>query len=175
MPVTGRRMKSGFCCSEWRAGFTLIEMLVALIIIGVLVTVAIPAFSVWLPDYHLKSAAMDLFSNLQLAKMEAIRANGNCEVSFNTGGGGSYQLSGPEGTVKTVKLSEYGSGICYGRPGGGDAVAYNGDSVTFKPRGTTSNIGGWVYIKNDKDRYYRIGTLLTGVVRLRKWNGSDWE
>jgi len=174
MMVMESKMKRGFFCWERDGGFTMIEMLVAFIIIGVLVAVGIPAFSGWLPDYRLKSATTDLFSNLQLAKMEAIRANGDCEVSFDTSGGGSYQLTGPSGTIKTVALSEYGSGIGYGRPGGGDSVTYSGD-VTFKASGMTTNIGGWVYIKNDKDRYYRVGTLLTGVVRLRKWNGSDWE
>ena len=40
-----------------RAGFTIVELVVALAIMGIAVSVAIPGFSRWLPDYRLKSAA----------------------------------------------------------------------------------------------------------------------
>ena len=178
---------------NWKArmgghsGFTTLELLVAIAIIGVLAAAAIPAFSVWLPNYRLKSAAMDLYSNMQSAKMLAIRLNGTCTVSFDTATG-RYQIIRPDATVeRTVQFSEYGSGIRYGS---GSAVNnWNGDAITETDRVTytapantasftgrgTSNMGT-VYIDNgNNNRAYAVTSILTGFVRLRMWDGTAWQ
>lgn len=184
--------KSRKVCS----GFTLIEMLMTSVIIGILASVAIPGFSVWLPDYRLKRAARDVFSNLQLAKMQAIRANGRYAVAFNPGAG-SYDVvncgsDDTYGTVddvteKTVSLADYGSGVVYGNgsatktvPGTtawGDFVTYPSpvNVATFNSRGIGT--GGYVYLANERDRAYAVGTQTSGVILLRKWNDTlvDWE
>ena len=46
-------------------GFTLIELMVTIIILSVLLGLAIPGFSSWLPKYRLRGAARDIYSNLQ--------------------------------------------------------------------------------------------------------------
>ena len=86
-------------------GFTLMEIIVVVAIIGILTATAIPGFMVWLPNYKLKSAVQDLFSNMQTAKMEAIRANGNYTMSFSTAGNGSYIMTSPGGSSRTMAVS----------------------------------------------------------------------
>ena len=71
-----------FSSRKTESGVTLIEIFVVLVILAVLAAAAIPAFSVWLPNYRLKTAARDLYSNLQLAKMGAVNKNRDWAVIF---------------------------------------------------------------------------------------------
>jgi len=66
-----------------KEGFTLIEMMVVIGIIGIIAGMAIPGFSKWLPNYRFKSAAQDMLSNFQLAKITAVKRNANCTVTFS--------------------------------------------------------------------------------------------
>jgi len=55
-------------------------------------------------------------------------------------------------------------------------VSFPGDRVVFNSRGmTTGTLGGYAYLKNDRNACYAVGTWSSGIVVLRKWNGSAWE
>lgn len=185
------------------SGFTLVELLVIIAIIGILVAVSVPTFSIWLPNYQLKSAATDLYSSLQSAKMEAIRANGEYALVFDPGNG-SYQLvsggadrdyatAGDNVVEETIDLANYGAGTGYGN---GDATAPidatrgwddwvtfddvndGANVVVFNARGminSQTNSGGEVYLQNNNNRAYAVVVLATGVIRLRSWHGGSWE
>jgi len=185
-------------------GFTLIELLVVIGMMAALALIAIPAFSAWLPEYRLKQAARELYSNLQRAKMGAVRANESWGVWFDSGASpGRYLLyslgpnrqwdnlaSPPTGDDAyqniTIRLSDY-KGVNYGRaltipncPGdlGTGSITYQtpSDVVVFTNRGTVGNPFGFVYLSNRKGTCYAVGTPSpAGVVVLRKWNGSSWQ
>lgn len=56
-------------------GFTIIELLVALTIVGLLLALGVPAMSTYLQNSKVASAAVNLTSGIALARAEAIRRN----------------------------------------------------------------------------------------------------
>ena len=169
----------------------MIELLVVIVIMAVMAAIAIPAFVVWLPNYRLKSAARDLYSNLQLAKLGAVKQNNSWAIAFDqTADPGQYQIvsdwGGANSTEKTVSFDQY-EGVDYGNGNAnitattppvaypiGDDIHYGvNDVVVFNSRGTCN--GGYVYLANQKNTAYAVGTRTSGVILLRKWSGTAWE
>lgn len=70
-----------FCWSNAR-GITLIEFLAVLLIVGILTTYALPAFTSALHKHRAKDAAETLHAHLRIAKTEAIKRNQPINVSF---------------------------------------------------------------------------------------------
>ena len=56
-------------------GVTLIELLTALIIIGLLFGLGVPSFGGWIQNAQIRTAAEAIQNGLQLARVEAVRRN----------------------------------------------------------------------------------------------------
>ena len=67
------------------SGMTIIELMVVIGILAILAGIAIPGFIGWLPNHRLRSAADDVQSTLQNAKLRAIRENAIVRVNFDFG------------------------------------------------------------------------------------------
>jgi prepilin-type N-terminal cleavage/methylation domain-containing protein len=169
-------------------GLTILELVIVLAVIGVLTAVAVPNVMSYLPEARLKSAARDLYSNLMLAKINAVKKNTSWAVVFDVNTN-TYQVFSDKGAdnswantadnilVKAITLSDYGSNVTYGngsatQPIGttfGNFVTYSSptDVAVLNSRGTSNS--GYVYLTNAAgDSCYGVGTLSSGVVILRK-------
>lgn len=181
------------------SGFSLVELLVATVILAILASVAIPTFSAWLPGYRLKRAARDLYSNLQRAKLGAVNANETRGVFFENevtpgrysiwslGPNRKWDQGGGDDVPRNimVDLSKYG-GVDYGNGNApiniqgnpfGPVITYvTPDNVAiFSSRGTINNLG-YVYLCNTRGSAYAVGTpSQAGAIVMKKYTGSGWE
>ena len=163
-----------------QAGFTMVELMIVIVVIAILSAIAVPNIISWLPNYRLKSAARDLFSNMQKARMQAVKENKNIVTRFDSVINPEiYYFDADNNNAYTpgeykIDLSTYKSGVDYGT--GNAASNWNGDnctrasSITFNSRGSSNS--GTIYIQNkNNDICYAITVVSTGSTKLRKYNG----
>ena len=75
-------------------GFTLIEILITLSIIGIVLALGAPAFGEWIQNTQIRSAAESMLTGIKLARTEA--AKSNCASHFQlTDTGGNPSAAGP--------------------------------------------------------------------------------
>ena len=181
---------------ERKRGLTIIELVVVMCILGVMVLIAIPNIGRWIPRYRLKSAARDVASNMQLARLGAIKDNREWAILFDTSGQ-LYRIisdKGPDGNwgtlddteEKVVNLSDYPN-IGFGDSGHGpipngapvgDGVTFGGHRAEFNPGGTST--AGTVYVQNNRSGALAISVdSSTGIIRMWQWNlnpaNPEWE
>lgn len=65
-------------------GFTLIEIMVVIAVIGIVAAVSIPSMIDWRRDRQLRGSVNNLASDIQLAKLRAIREAEFVTISFDT-------------------------------------------------------------------------------------------
>ena len=164
------------------SGFTLIELMIAIGIISILAAIAVPAVMNWLPNYRLKAAARDLYSNMQKAKLEAVKRNCNATVTFNLPVGGTnydcvnyidsdndLEYDAGEQVLLRLNFADYKSVNLTA-----NTFANNDNarpSVAFNSRGLPiSNTGGFgagtVTLTNTNGRIYTVTVNSAGSIKI---------
>jgi len=205
-PVAGSPALTGLKRFETGSGgVTIMEIVMVVAIIGILSGIAVPALDSFLPNYRLRAAVSDLYSNLQRAKQEAVRANGECAVYFDDANG-KYQLVGggldgicdgpPAGNppvpqdddilLSDISLSSYGSGVQFGSGNAGKTVpgtgippavtvSYGNDWIRFDSKGMAREMG-YAYLTNINGASFAVGTpSLAGAIVQKKWLSRSWD
>lgn len=155
-----------------RQGYTLIELMVAAMIIAIIAIFVVPSFKTYARNWEARGEVRELVSILQRARIEAVkRKNVACiELTTTTGAtdmGGSYRLyvdsngngvwdAGEELTDKTIssRVALYGES-----PAGWHA--------RFDSQGLADGAGS-VRLANSTPVYYKISISKTGNIRVQK-------
>lgn len=182
------RLKKGLYMQPSK-GFTLLELLAALAICGILAAIATPHVLTWMDNTRLRSAVMDLFADLQHARLVAVRVNRNVIVDFNTDEDGQvngrYTIFVDDASRKsTLWTREAGERVVRsGRIPPGVRllrVSFAGGvpRTRFNPMGFPNGLGGHIYMRNQHGRNLGIHVNINGrsrIVRSASGEPGTWD
>ncbi len=183
-------------------GFSLVELMVVLAILGLLGIIAAPSLMQGIPRYRVDSAAKALATEMQLARLRAIAKNNKHKVTFNADN--TILIEEVEfdevtliNSVKTISLGVNGTdyrGVNLYRNAtaasadlfieAGNAIAQFGpdddDFVIFLPNGQTTFSGEFYLIPSgdvgsEDSRIRAIQVLRAGLVRKLRYDGATWD
>ncbi|MFQ6084089.1 MAG: Tfp pilus assembly protein FimT/FimU [Candidatus Aminicenantia bacterium] len=136
-------------------GFSLLEVLTAISIMGILLTLSLPALQRMAPKYQLKRATREITSRLTYAKNKAIFQGTKFKVKFYKDG---YAVEKFDSIQNEWKQEEK---TILERV---DISANN--SPTFHPNGTVSNLAS-IYVSNSTGKY-KITIAISGRIKAAK-------
>jgi prepilin-type N-terminal cleavage/methylation domain-containing protein len=144
------------------SGFTMVELLITLVLVGIVLSIAVPAVSGWLDNSNLKSGARTIASDVAYMRESALSSGRTHLMAFNVGAN-QYTLrwdSDGAGTYADVPnypalriLSDSGSGV--------RITSFSQSAINFTSRGTI-NPFGTVVITNNRGSTATITTMITG-------------
>ncbi len=181
--------------SKREAGFTLIEMLVVMLIIGIMATLGMPALQQMINRSRLEGLAREIAVMCQSTRLEAIKGGiptvirfditNRFVVSWIDANGDNIQDAGERELLRRQlpPQAEYGGPGGLGETGGlpkdsdGAWLTFNvNGSIELTSAGDCDAGLGCVRFGDSRPNYLElsIGPAATANVRVRKWNGSYW-
>ena len=137
-------------------GFTLIELMIVIAVLGILGTMATFSFQRYVTNANLKTAAREIMTDMSLCKQKAMSEGIQYRLTF-TVGSDQYAISAaPFSSSQTKSLAQFGAGMSV------QSVNFTSGQVIFLPRGTLSSNTGTVVLVNSRNSTATITVNITG-------------
>jgi len=134
-------------------GFSLLETILSLFLIGILIGLSSLSFMDKPPKYKLKKAVWEINSRMNLARYKAIFENAKFRIKFSDSG---YQME-KYNTEKKTWVMEMKKTL--------DGVTIKAtNNPIFHPFGTVSNLAS-IYISNEAGKF-RISLAISGRIKI---------
>ena len=139
-------------------GFTLIELMIVIAIIGILSAVALYGWRGYQDNVNLRTAARDVVTDISACKQRAVSEGVQYCMQF-TDGSPNYSINasscGAPTQTQAKNLTSFGSGLTISN------TNFTSDQVSFLPRGTLSSNTGTIVLTNSKNSTATITINIT--------------
>lgn len=173
-------------------GFTLLELMVTITVLGILVSLAVPSYSSLINRNRVRNAAEQMRSDFSLARSESLRRSSNVTLSFTRSADGATWCYGMNTGGSCDCTATTGANVCALDVEGGvrirrvvDSAAYRGvsmSSLTYSGCSTSCNLtlnsvrptmaGGTVEFTSSENQIVRVVTTSMGRIRMCSPSGS---
>ena len=161
---------------NWQHGFSLLEMIIVVAIVGILASIAIPSFNDMIAEQRVRSVASEVIGDMVLARYEAIKQQRRVvmertgatwkdgwRVYVDTDASGT--LNGGEVAIKTFTgIIDNTLKIC-------PITADLANQITFRGDGTVTNIPigieSGLRVSDDKGTAWSVGNGMNPGARTR--------
>ncbi|MEQ1790810.1 MAG: prepilin-type N-terminal cleavage/methylation domain-containing protein [Nitrospira sp.] len=161
MGITRQNWTNDMLGQKSRAGgFTLIEMMIAVAIIGIGSAIAVPSYLSWNARYQLKQAATEIQSQLVLARLMAMNRNSAVTMNLAVNAGRVQIAAVDAGLNQVIQPTQMMSSVTGLSPGPAN--------VTFSPLGTRSGGGTanqLIVISNNQGLSYSVQITPRGKIK----------
>ena len=173
------------------SGFSFMELMVVIAMIGILSAVALPGILRALPEQRVKNAARNLYADMQRARMLAVKNNRTVSVRFNSS---DYYIDADnDGNFNPDTADEFRRNLSEDGDvsfGSGNADKDWEDPPNSLPTSPTDTVfsstgeaafdsgltRSVILLQNqNKDVCYAVITTTFGAVQIRRFNGSGWD
>jgi type II secretion system protein H len=156
---------------SWTDGFTLLELLIVIAMIGIVCAFAVPEFTQWRRNVQFKQAAEGLLAAARTAKNNAVTLNLQNRLECNPGGNryriteGNRAYSSTTWTTVKQDWITAPDGVVL-RTGNCNNTDTSDVNVFFSPNGTGS--AGTMCVNDDTGAKYKVIVGASGRIRLTK-------
>lgn len=144
-------------------GFSLVELLIVIAILGIILAIAIPGFRIYAENARLKTAVRGFQSDIVATKQKAMAESAYYRIVLQIGANG-YEIQKGD-VVDTVITYAKITDKNFAQEGNISITSsnYGDNEIIFDPRGTTS--AGTIQLRNNTSKKTsRISTTVMGKV-----------
>lgn len=161
------------------SGFTLIELMITVAIVGVLAAVGLPSLTDFIKNDRLTGQINTLVGHLALARSEAVKRNAPV-VICSSNDGASCSGDWDDGWILFPDLDSSGSvtageeliRVQQALEGGNGFSSSPGSIITYDSRGFTPDSNGTFSLCDDRGADYMKSITITNTGRVKRGGGS---
>ncbi len=164
-------------------GFTLVEVLTAIAIIGIISTIGATNFNAFFPPYRTRGAVLEIAGDMNFARLSAIKegrlyyfvpqGGTSYQIAFANGGGGQTVLKTVNVAADYPQVRFAATGIPTDPYGGAVGAAVPAAQIIFNSDGTITNAAP-VYVEPTVSASSAQNVVwVTPAGRIRIWHYND--